>query len=426
MDITALYDLFRQSRGVSTDTRTLKAGELFFTLSGENFDGNRFIEQALEKGAHAVVADGEALPKHPAVYRVPDALRALQELARHHRRQFSIPFIALTGSNGKTTSKELLVSVLAQKYRVHATQGNLNNHIGVPLTLLRLSGTAEIAVIEMGANHVGDIAELCRIAEPTHGAITNIGTAHIEGFGGQMGVLKGKTELYDFLETHHGQIFMPSYDPLLAQKADQYSNIVRWGKPEDFSYYELKESEPSIVYLDEQQQEVKAQLFGAYNFRNIQLALAIGKWFEVPLPAAHHAVAGYTSDNNRSQIIRRDKQTFVLDAYNANPSSMEAALRSFARTPAQERVAILGDMLELGDITAEKHRAIRELALELPIHQVIFCGQHFTEVCLPSDRCFPTPKALKDYLSDNPLPAEAHILLKGSRKVQLEQLVSAY
>lgn len=423
MSIRELYAIFKDSAGVSTDTRSLRAGQLFFALRGDNFNGNRFALQALEKGACAVVADDPELPHTEGIYQVENTLESLQALARHHRRQFNIPFVALTGSNGKTTSKELLVGVLSQHYRVHATKGNLNNHIGVPLTLLELDPHTEIAVIEMGANHVGDIAELCRIAEPTHGAITNIGTAHIEGFGGQMGVLKGKTELYDFLDAHNGQIFMPAYDKLLQTKAEEYKNVVFWGDPNSFSHFELLQTEPQIIYQDENQNLVRTHLFGAYNFNNIQLALALGKWFEVPAEKAHRAVAAYQPDNNRSQLVREGSQTFILDAYNANPSSMEAALKSFSNTPAAARVAILGDMLELGEIEAEKHHEIRRLALELPIGRVLFCGKAFGRVCQPEDEWFPSLEQLKAHLKAAPLPSDAHILLKGSRKIQLEKLL---
>ncbi|MGF1532536.1 MAG: UDP-N-acetylmuramoyl-tripeptide--D-alanyl-D-alanine ligase [Bernardetiaceae bacterium] len=423
MEGSALYACFRRSSGVSTDTRTLRAGELFFALRGPNFDGNRYVEKAFAAGASAVVADDPELPPRENLWIVPDALQALQALARHHRDQQEIPFIALTGSNGKTTSKELLTAVLSSRYRVHATRGNLNNHIGVPLTLLSMPPNTEIALIEMGANHVGDIAELCQIAAPTHGAITNIGKAHIEGFGGQAGVLQGKTELYQFLQQQGGQIFAPAYDPLLAQVLPQYPEAILWGKPNTFFSVEALQTEPQIIYRDPEGNTTTTQLFGQHNLHNIQLALAFGRWWDVPAADANAAIAAYAPQNNRSQVIQEQGYTYILDAYNANPSSMEAGLRSFAQMPATHRVAILGDMLELGEITDQEHRRVRTLAYSLGLDQVIFCGPNFARIATEEDQVWTDALQLRGFLQRHPLPARAHVYLKGSRKVQLEQII---
>ncbi|MEM6299715.1 MAG: UDP-N-acetylmuramoyl-tripeptide--D-alanyl-D-alanine ligase [Bacteroidota bacterium] len=418
MELTQLYQTFLDSTGVSTDTRSLKADQLFFALRGDNFDGNRFAEKALQKRAKFVIGDNADYADLNGFILVEDSLQTLQNLARYHRQQFvDIPVFALTGSNGKTTSKELLIQVLATQFRVHATRGNFNNHIGVPLTLLELKGDTEIAIIEMGANHQEEIAALCRIAEPTHGAITNIGTAHLEGFGGQMGILKGKTELYDFLDETGGQIFAPAYDGLLQTKMKSYQNPIFW------EFQAPIQTEPQLIYADESGNAVTTHLFGRFNFYNVLLALAVGKYFGISPENAHRAISNYVPTNNRSQTIQRGEQTFLLDAYNANPASMKVALRSFAHRKAAYRVVILGDMLELGDYEDQKHQEIYQLAQELDFERVIFCGERFGRVVDASDECYPDFDALQKGLSENPLSSNALILLKGSRGMRLERLL---
>ncbi len=417
MELTQLHQTFLSSTGVSTDTRSLKADQLFFALRGDNFDGNRFAEKALQQGAKLAIGDNPYYADLDGFILVEDSLQTLQDLARYHRQQFDIPVFALTGSNGKTTSKELLTQVLAAQFRVQATQGNLNNHIGVPLTLLELKSDTEIAIIEMGANHQREIANLCRIAEPTHGAITNIGTAHLEGFGGQMGILKGKTELYDFLDETGGQIFAPAYDDLLQTKMGDYQNPIFW------AFQPPIQTEPQLIYADASGQPVITQLFGKFNFYNVLLALAVGGYFGITPENAHRAIRSYVPTNNRSQTVKRGKQTFLLDAYNANPASMEAALRSFAHREAAYRVVILGDMLELGDYEDQKHQEIYELAQELGFERVVFCGQRFERVAKASDECYTDFDALQKGLTKKTLPEDAMILLKGSRGMRLERLL---
>ncbi|MBC7921029.1 MAG: UDP-N-acetylmuramoyl-tripeptide--D-alanyl-D-alanine ligase [Ferruginibacter sp.] len=426
--IESLYSAYLASGGVATDTRQIGPNALFFALKGKNFNGNEFAGQALEKGARYAVVDEAAYAVDERYLLVNDTLRALQQLARHHRRQLMIPFLAIGGSNGKTTTKELIHAVLRQRYRTYATQGNLNNHIGVPLTLLAIDQRVEIAVIEMGADRGGEMTELLRIGEPTHGLITNIGKEHLETFGGLEGVMQGEGELYDFLSESQEVVFINSREPLLREvetsKPRHFSERIRFPEPGDYLRCELLESSPFVVYRHENGQRVETQLTGAYNFENVAAALCVGKYFEVPPELANAAVAAYQPENNRSQIVRKGTNTVLLDAYNANPSSVEAALRNFRTLKAEKKVVILGDMLELGDYAPAEHRRVGELVAESGFGTVILCGplmQHALEVN-PGAYYFPDKFSLHNWLADHPF-AGAHVLVKGSRSLRLESVL---
>ena len=447
-----LYEIFLESSGVSTDTRHVNENELFFALKGNNFDGNKFAYQALEKGAsYVVVDDATVIPSfdehdhkklaHKNKYLlVENVLVSLQKLANFHRKQFTIPFIGITGSNGKTTTKELLRSVLSQKFKTYATQGNLNNHIGVPLTILSMPTNTEIAIIEMGANKVGDIQELCSIAEPTYGMITNIGYAHLEGFGGYEGVLRGKTELYQSLIKNNGTVFINSDDSVLMnmEKRFEAGKVIKYGTSDAQNslenYYSalLSTSVPTIIYEDEENNKIQTQLTGAYNFPNILAALAFGKFFGLSTSQMNKGISHYLPKNNRSQVEERTetKNTLLLDAYNANPDSMKAALLHLEAMPknGKQKVAILGDMFELGKESFIKHKEILGLALQLKIDKIIVCGKDFQKAKTAGNivssliLSFVDKKELADYLEKNPV-TESIILLKGSRGMGLETVV---
>lgn len=357
----ALYEKFLACGSVSTDTRRIAEGSLFFALKGERFNGNEFARQALEKGAAYAVIDEPEHQYNDRCLLVDDALVALQDLAHHHRRALDIPVIGVNGTNGKTTTKELLYAVLSQKYRTLATQGNLNNHIGVPLTLLQLTADTELAIIELGANHVGEIAALCRIAHPTHGLTTNIGKAHLEGFGGLEGAIRGESEQYDYLRKTGGVVFINSQDPLLRNLGQRFAQPHYYPAFGDYFHCALVSADPYVVYRPEGRNPVETQLVGAYNFENIAAALCIGHYFNVPSEAADEAIRSYQPANKRSQVVRQGTNTIILDAYNANPDSMEAAIRNLEAMRAEQKVVILGDMYELGDAAEAEHRALGEL-----------------------------------------------------------------
>ena len=421
-----LYEIFKQSIGVSTDTRKIQHGELFFCLKGPNFNANAFVPQALEKGAKAVVSDDPAMAGDERVIVVEDTLSTLQELARHHRRQMKARIIAITGSNGKTTTKELLREVLACKFRVYATEGNLNNHIGVPLSLLRIRPDTEIAIIEMGANAVGEIASYCRIAEPDMGLITNIGKAHLEGFGGIEGIIRGKTELFDWLRKKEGMVFLNGADKVLVNMKWRFSNVRSYPNAEDDFQCELVNEAGGLNYrLPGYKLEGSCQLEGSYNLPNIAAALCVGEYFEVPMQEAVKAIAAYRPQMQRSQRISGKKATVILDAYNANPSSMAVALHNLAGQ-AGSTWAILGDMYELGEDTDKEHRAVLELAVELGIHRVITAGTYFYRNAgsLPQIEAFEDKEALETFLKKQD-PTGAVILIKGSRGMAMENLLEA-
>lgn len=425
--IEQLYELYLKSTGVSTDTRKVGDGNIWFALKGPNFDANGFADQALEKGASVVVIDDNSFAKDDRYFVVEDGLTALQQLGNHHRNQLNIPFIGITGSNGKTTTKELMREVLAKKYKVHATEGNLNNHIGVPLTLLQIDASIEIAIIEMGANKVGDIAELCEIANPTHGLITNIGKAHLEGFGGVEGVIRGKSELYHHLIQRDGVIFVNSQSHVLANIAERRMKApLYYPAKDDYLHAELLESHPSLRLRGEGGIQVTTHLTGAFNFENICAALAVGKYFEVQPQLAFDAVAHYNPDNNRSQVIEKGTNQILLDAYNANPSSMSVALKHFAGKDAAKKVVILGDMFELGDDAPKEHESIGKLTADLNFDEVHLCGKlmEFGKLGNPNAHYWPKKEGLKARLKSKPIH-NAAIMIKGSRGMSLETLLES-
>ncbi len=428
--LAQLYELFRQHPSVTTDSRNVPANSLFFALKGERFDGNAFAEKALEKGAAFAVIDSPDYKKDDHYLLVDDALQALQQLATHHRRQFHIPILAITGSNGKTTTKELVSRVLAARYPTHWTQGNLNNHIGVPLTLLRMPLTTEIAVIEMGANHQGEIDFMCHIAEPTHGLITNIGKAHLEGFGGIEGVKKGKSELYRYLGRTGGMAFINGSERFLPQLAESVSKKLFYQQSpgnsiQDPYHIYLLEEQPLVKALflsgHDVPREVHTQLSGIYNFSNVMTAIAVGKYFKVPALRIKEAIEGYVPENMHSQLLQRGSNTILLDAYNANPTSMRFAIENFARYHAKKRLAVLGDMLELGEDSTQEHQAIIALLEKLKIDQVVLVGSEFGKTKHHFLHLENTAAAKKWFEEQG--AEETHILVKGSRGMRLETIL---
>ena len=427
-----LYSRYLAAGGlVSTDSRQPQPSTLFFALNGPSFRGAAFAPQALAKGAaHAVVDDVALAATDPARYTfVPDTLAALQALAHHHRRQFNIPVLAITGSNGKTTTKELVTAVLAQQFRVLATIGNLNNHIGVPLTLLRLrAGEHDFAVIEMGANHRGEIAAYCAWAEPTHGLITNIGKAHLEGFGGAEGVALGKGELFDYLTRTGGTAFVNTLDPRLPSLAAQVPTTLTYPRLIDNYPATLLSADPAVALRLGDGTELVAQLTGDYNFPNLAAAAAVGQYFGISTDKIAAALARYNPQNNRSQVLRTPASNdLILDAYNANPSSMAAALRSFAARPVatgQTKLVILGDMFELGDDSAAEHHQLGQLLAQLPLPQVLLIGPEMlgAAAVAGSAQHFATKAEAADWLRAHPVRGQ-QVLVKGSRGMALETLV---
>ncbi|TVR39578.1 MAG: UDP-N-acetylmuramoyl-tripeptide--D-alanyl-D-alanine ligase [Cryomorphaceae bacterium] len=431
MSIEELYTRFKAGNGVCTDTRNIVKGSIFFALRGARFNGNTFAAQALSEGSNYAVIDEDPEQWDDRFIRVDSALETLQKLATHHRRQFSIPVIALTGSNGKTTSKELMAAALAPVFRVHATRGNLNNHIGVPLTLLAMGHDAEIAIIEMGANQPNDIGELCAIAEPDFGIITNIGSAHLEGFGGKEGVRKAKGQMYDYHRTHKGKLFVHCNDATLMQMSEGMERITYATRMHDEASV-CGQSEGSGLCMafrwssnDFSSDIIQTQLSGAYNVPNFMLAVCVAHYFDVPGKTICDALANYTPDNNRSQVVRAGSNTLIMDAYNANPTSTEAALQELARTSTPlSKMCILGDMLELGDDEETEHIRIAQLVRTLGLEGV-FVGSAFCHAIEKAALPFPAfedNKKAGSYLDTN-RPVGKLILVKGSRGIQLEGLV---
>ncbi len=429
----ALYAYFKRHPQVVTDSRRIVAGCIFLALKGENFDGNRFAAQALRDGASYAIVDDAQVVAGEKYLLVEDGLASLQALAHYHRKQFDIPVIAITGSNGKTTTKELVSSVLGSHYRTHFTRGNLNNHIGVPLTLLSLSKHTEVAVIEMGANHQGEIKVLCNIAAPTHGLITNIGKAHLEGFGGVEGVKKGKGELYDYLKANKSVIFINQDEAFLPELLGSYSKRIPYfisesPSPDHYGYETVYlEANPylKVAFLGTTGtlETLQTQLIGKYNFNNIMTAIALGRYFKVPTEKMKKAIADYHPTNNRSQRVEKGSNVYILDAYNANPTSMRHALANLGAQQATTKIAILGDMLELGIYSEVEHRLMIDYCLSLKIDRIILVGKIFSNL-----EGFPTTEKFADVASLNAWYAQqviqnSLILIKGSRGIALEQLV---
>jgi len=422
--IAELYEKYLVSHQVCTDTRQIIPGAIFFALKGPNFNANGFASEALEKGASYSVIDDVTYQKDDRYILVEDVLQTLQALANHHRNQLEIPFIAITGSNGKTTTKELMLAVLSKKYKVLATKGNLNNHIGVPLTLLSIDDSIEVAIIEMGANHLGDIQELCDIAEPTHGLITNIGKAHIGEFGGQDNIIRGKSELYHFLIQNKGHVWINSNQDILMNMSKRFENPSLYPNSNDDYHCELISAAPFVKYKSVSGEEVSTALIGTYNFDNIATALAVGHTFGVDEVDANQAIATYQSDNNRSQIIHKNSNTYILDAYNANPSSMAVAIENIAQMEAEQKVVILGDMYELGEDTDKEHQILGELLSKHNFTQVYFCGVHIQKAMdsYPNGHYFKNRNELAMAIANKDY-TETLFLLKASRGIGLEKIM---
>ncbi|MGX5818522.1 UDP-N-acetylmuramoyl-tripeptide--D-alanyl-D-alanine ligase [Chitinophaga lutea] len=424
MNIERLYQQYLAHPSVQTDTRKLQPGDIFFALRGPNFNGNQYAQAALDAGASFAVIDDPAFHSDPErMLLTDDALAALQQLARHHRQQFSIPFIAITGTNGKTTTKEMIRTVLGSHFRTYATAGNLNNHIGVPLTLLSIPADAEMAVIEMGANHEHEIEGYCRVALPSHGLITNIGKAHLEGFGSEEGVRRAKGELYDHLRANDGTVFVCRDYPYLVEMSKGIGHIVTYGQ-EQADYNGRLAPGTALLELETPATGlVRTQLVGGYNFPNVMAAIAIGLHFGVPADKIRAAIEGYTPSNNRSQIEKRGSNTFVMDAYNANPSSMKAAVENFAAIHAPRKVLLLGAMKEMGPDSEKEHQALADLLQQRHWDAVVLVGTEFARIQHPYIYLETSEEARK-WLEQQRFE-NTFILVKGSRSVGMEKVLPA-
>lgn len=423
MELAFLYESFLEHRAVTTDTRKVKPNDLFFALKGPNFNGNTFAATALEMGASYVIVDEPEVVKDDRYVLVEDVLTTFQQLANLHRKTLGIPILAITGSNGKTTTKELVNAVMSKKYKTYATVGNLNNHIGIPLTLLAMDETIEFGIVEMGANHQKEIASYCSFVEPNYGLINNVGKAHLEGFGGFEGVKKGKGELYQYLLETNGIAFINSRNEHLMEMSP-FESPVLYGKSSDFYNAKFLKSDPFVTFVAGNEELVETKLIGDYNFDNILAALCIGKYFGVPSIAANQSIEQYDPTNNRSQIANTAHNEVILDSYNANPTSMRAAIENFASMNKENKVLILGDMYELGEESALEHTTIGAILNLLTDTKIILVGKHMKAAYAEcaSAHYFETKPEVQAYLESNPLTAST-ILLKGSRGMGLESLM---
>ena len=419
-----LYKLFQQ-HPISTDSRNIVAGCLFFALKGEHFDGNRFAMQTIEGGAAYAVVDDPSLPSHPQLIKTDDVLTTLQGLALYHRRQLNIPIVAITGTNGKTTTKELTALVLSTKYKIGVTKDNMNNRLGVSLTLLSMDKSIQIGVVEIGAGKHGDIAALSRLTEPNFGLITNVGKAHLEGLGSLEGVRRTKGELYDFLVRNGGTILYNSDDPTLTEMVAERkaTSLIRYGiKENEVTILPTDMAHPFLRLSVKAYPDIDTHLIGSYNTGNVLAALAIGTQFGISPQAAAAAVSRYEPVNNRSQLVHTAAgHTVIMDAYNANPSSMATAIENFVELRESNKWAVLGDMLELGNETAAEHQDIIRLLREKGLSNIFLVGEHFMQANNNTFNAFPSVDELKAYLRQHPLPTNAVVLLKGSRGIKLEQ-----
>lgn len=424
MTTEQLYNIYQQYPSVQTDTRKLKEGDIFFALKGENFNGNTFVEKAIEAGAAYAVIDEEQYAVFGKTVLVDNVLTSLQQLARHHREQFSVPFIAITGSNGKTTTKELIHTVLASSFKTYTTEGNLNNHIGIPLTILKIKEDAEIAVIEMGANHQNEIASYCEYTLPTHGLITNCGKAHLEGFGGVEGVRKGKGELFDYLRSNNGTAFvMWDYD-YLREMSEGISTIIKYGTHDAETKGTVFQSEPFLevsISNGDNIFSIKTQLVGDYNLPNVLAAVAVGKYLKIADDKIKEAIENYTPSNNRSQLMERGTNKIILDAYNANPSSMKLAIENFAKIHADNKVMLLGAMAELGDESLAEHKAIVDLIQQYHWKNVVLVGGDFLKTEHPYLQ-FKNAEEAKNWVQEQ-FFENTTLLIKGSRSMQMEKVL---
>jgi len=426
MEVAELYRLFRESTGVSTDSRSVKKGELFFALRGQNYNGNIYVSEAIEKGASCAVTDDPACKKSRTVL-VENTLESLKLLAAHHRKVLGVPVLGITGSNGKTTTKELIAIILSKKLKVHYTKGNFNNDIGLPLTILSAPSDAEFMVLEMGANHQGEIRALCNIAMPDYGIITNIGTAHIEGFGSFEGVIRAKTELYEYISLSGGIAIYNDNNPLLRNKI---YGIVKKAVPYSFpAGTELRvEALPSSMNLAvniryrNYDHDIQTGLFGSYNIENVKAATATGLFLGVEMKDIAEALAEYQPGNNRSQIRITERNTLVCDSYNANPTSMLLSIRSFFNLNSNRKVLILGDMLELGESSGQEHKQIVDELIRLKPDKVLLVGKNFIQAAVGSGfLTFEDLNGLTEYLISQPISG-SHVLIKGSRGITLERI----
>lgn len=426
MEIEQLHQLFLTCDSVSTDTRKINPNSMFFALKGENFDGNSYAEKALEAGAKYAIIDNLEYHINSKTIVVNNVLETLQNLARFHRDYLKTPIIALTGSNGKTTTKELINAVLSQKFKTTATVGNLNNHIGVPLTLLAMTKNTEIGIVEMGANHPKEIEFLCQIAKPDFGYITNFGKAHLEGFGSIEGVIKAKSEMYDFLISNHKTVFVNADDAIQMEKTKAATRFTFGSKSmQPDIVIRFTEAQP-FVSCQLKDLDITSQLIGDYNFNNIAAAIAIGQYFKVEHSAIKHAIENYTPTNNRSQIIEQGTNKIILDAYNANPTSMHVALLNFEKQQGK-KIVFLGDMFEVGQAAKTEHQAITDLACSLNIDHIILVGENFYNTKTDSEN-------LKKYKSYTDLENDfnfseiehAILLIKGSRGMALERILKHF
>lgn len=425
MTIKDLYNIFLKHSSVETDTRKIKAGDIFFALKGPNFNGNTYAEKALELGAPYCVCDEKIHCESNKIIYVDDVLTTLQALAKYHREQFNIPFIAITGSNGKTTTKELVYAVLNSHFKCYTTQGNLNNHIGVPLTILSIKKDAEIAVIEMGANHQKEIESYCAYTLPTHGIINNCGKAHLEGFGGEEGVRKGKGELYDFIAENNGTVFINTDYDYLAEMSKHVLHKITYGTSnasitgvikDDEYFLEVKITGGANI------DTIRTQLAGNYNLSNVLSAVCIGKTFGVPDEKIKHAIENYVPSNSRSQIMQKGTNTILLDAYNANPSSMKAAVENFAKMKGQNKIIILGAMMELGEHSIAEHTAVVNLLQQYQWNKIILAGKDY--INLPKNILhFNTSDEVATWYKNQQIETST-ILIKGSRGMAMERVIA--
>lgn len=426
MTIEQLYAVYLQFPNIQTDTRKLKAGDLFFALSGPNFNGNDFALQAIAAGAAYAIVDQNVENTDGRILKVDNVLETLQLLAKHHREHFDIPFIAITGSNGKTTTKELVSTVLASHIKTYTTQGNLNNHIGIPITILRVGKDAEVAVVEMGANHQKEIEGYCKYTEPTHGIITNCGKAHLEGFGGIEGVKKGKGELFDYLRSTDGSAFIFTDYDYLIEMSQGINCIITYGTEEAEVTGKMIPSENFLkveLLGEERPMTIQTQLVGDYNLPNVLCAVAVGKHFNIPLEKIIKSIEEYAPGNSRSQLQIKGSNHIILDAYNANPSSMKLAIENIARIKADKKVLMLGAMMELGQQSIAEHENIVETIKKYEWDKVILVGGDFGKI-EHSFTYLPTSAeaaewAKKQYFNDS------YILIKGSRSIAMEKVLEA-
>ena len=425
MQIEQLYFIFLQYPSIQTDTRKLAAGDLFFALKGPNFNGNKFAKQALKSGAAFAIIDEDIDFVDERLIKVNDSLKALQQLAKHHRQQFTIPFIAITGSNGKTTTKELIHEVLSSTYKTYTTKGNLNNHIGIPITILSVKKDAQIAVIEMGANHQKEIEGYCEYTMPTHGIITNVGKAHLEGFGGEEGVRKGKGELYDYLRTHNGTAFIFTDYDYLKEMSKGIPEIKTYGTSDATIVGTINNNNNEFLQVTMLKgtgiKEIKTNLIGGYNLPNVLAAIAVGEYFDVPEEKIKSSLENYIPSNSRSQLIVKDGNKIILDAYNANPTSMKAAIENFSKIESDQKILLLGGMMELGNESIQEHEAIVKLIAGYNWKDVVLVGGDFNKIRHPFIN-FATSTEAKEWLKQQHFK-NAILLIKGSRSMQMEKVL---